>query len=190
MGATQIAQGDVGEVVVMHQMQVAQIGVAVGAGPALAPLVLLREMSGQRYLPIWIGVPEADAIARAGSGSRPQRPMTHELIGEVCAALGAHLERVVISDLRDGVYYAELVFDTDVRVSARPSDAIALALAANASIHTEDSVLDRAGVSATALDVHTGERSNPDAEAELERFHEFLERARPEDFDPGEDPKD
>jgi bifunctional DNase/RNase len=173
----------------MHQMQVAQIGVAVGAG-TLAPLVLLRDETGERYLPIWIGAPEADAIARAGSGSRPQRPMTHELIGKVYAALGAHLERIVITDLRDGVYYAELVFDADVRVSARPSDAIALALGADASIHAEDSVLDQAGVPATALQVRTGERPNPDAEAELGRFRDFLEGARPEDFDPGEDRED
>jgi len=169
----------------MRQMRVAQIGVAVGAGAALAPLVLLCEVSGERYLPIWIGAPEADAIARAGSGSRPRRPMTHELIGEVCAALGAHLDRVVITDLRDGVYYAELVFGADVRVSARPSDAIALALGADASIHIEDRVLDQAGVPAIALEGRTGERADP--EAEVERFRDFLERARPEDFGPSGD---
>ena len=97
--------------------------------PANQPIVLLKEVDGDRYLPIWIGAVEATAIAFAQQGVVPPRPMTHDLIRDLLEALGQDAAaRCAITDLRDGVFYAELVFDGGIEVSARPSDAIALAL--------------------------------------------------------------
>ena len=96
--------------------------------PSKQPIVLLREVGGERYLPIWIGAVEATAIAFAQEGVVTARPMTHDLLRDVLQALGNDLERVTINDLQDGVFFATLHFGSGVEVSARPSDAIALAM--------------------------------------------------------------
>src|SRR5918997_4831863 len=96
--------------------------------PSNQPIVLLREVSGDRYLPIWIGAVEATAIAFAQQGVAPPRPLTHDLLRDVVDAFGQGLDEVRITEVRDGVYYAVLVFDSGIEVSARPSDSIALAL--------------------------------------------------------------
>jgi len=96
--------------------------------PGNQPILLLKETQGERYLPIWIGAVEAAAIAFEQQGVRPARPMTHDLLREVVRALGATLEAVNITEMRDGIYIAELVFGDDRIVSARPSDAVALAV--------------------------------------------------------------
>src|SRR3954470_22118358 len=114
--------------------------------PSNSPIVLLREVEGQRYLPIWIGAVEATAIAFAQQGVVPPRPLTHDLLNDVLVAVGARLTAIQIIDLRDGVFYADLVFADGLRVSARPSDAIALALRANVSIFAEEALLDEAGI--------------------------------------------
>lgn len=160
----------------MNQLDV--VGVRVEM-PSNQPLVLLRESEGDRYLPIWIGAAEAAAIAFAQQGVVPPRPLTHDLLRDVVDALGQTLEQVRISDLRDGVFYAQLVFSGGTEVSARPSDAIALALRTGTRIFGADSVLDEAGVPV------------PDEEEdEVEKFREFLDQISPEDFDdegtPGE----
>src|SRR5690606_23886600 len=127
--------------------------------------------NGDRYLPIWIGSVEATAIALEQQGVRPARPLTHDLLKEVIGALGRELEQVVITDLKEGTFFAELVFDGDVRVSARPSDSVALALRAGVPVHAEDSVLDEAGLII------------PDEqEDEVEKSREFLDSVPPEDF--------
>ena len=90
--------------------------------PANQPVLLLRESAGDRYLPIWIGESEAQAIIIQQQGVEPSRPMTHDLFLDVIGALGHSLQEVRIVDLREGTFYADLVFDHDVRVSARPSD--------------------------------------------------------------------
>ena len=87
--------------------------------PANQPIVLLREIGGERYLPIWIGAVEATAIAFAQQGVVPARPMTHDLMRDLLEALGADLRQIRITELRDGVFYAELVFASGVEVSAR-----------------------------------------------------------------------
>jgi bifunctional DNase/RNase len=139
--------------------------------PANQPIVLLREVSGERYLPIWIGAVEATAIAFAQQGVVPQRPMTHDLFRDVLAALGQELKQVRITGLRDGVFYAELIFSGGVEVSARPSDAIALALRTGTPIFGSPEVLDEAGIEI------------PDEqEDEVEKFREFLDTISPEDF--------
>ena len=139
--------------------------------PSNQPIVLLRELEGERYLPIWIGAAEATAIAYVQQGVVPPRPLTHDLLTDVIAALGRSLEEVRITRLEDGVFYAELHLGEGAVVSARPSDAIALALRTSTPIFVADEVLDEASVVI------------PDAEEdEVERFREFLDQVTPEDF--------
>ncbi len=96
--------------------------------PTNQPLVLLRELDGGRYLPIWIGAVEASAIAYAQQGTVTARPLTHELMQHIVEALGDELNEVQIIDVRDGIFYASLIFASGAEVEARPSDSIALAL--------------------------------------------------------------
>lgn len=149
--------------------------------PANNPIVLLREVQGERYLPIWVGAVEATAIAFAQQGVVPPRPLTHDLFTSVLEAVGAPLTEVHLTDLRDGVYYATLHFATGVEVSARPSDAIALALRAEVPILGSETLLDEAGI-----DIPEGEEDSAvplgTPEEEVERFREFLDQVSPEDF--------
>ena len=96
--------------------------------PSNQPIVLLREVTGERYLPIWIGAVEATAIAFAQQGVIPPRPLTHDLLKDVLDATGNQLDEVRITEVKDGVFFATLVFGSGTEVSARPSDSIALAL--------------------------------------------------------------
>jgi bifunctional DNase/RNase len=140
--------------------------------PSNQPIVLLKEVEGDRYLPIWIGAVEATAIAYEQQGVKPARPLTHDLLRDVLAALKAPLRAVEIIELKENVFYADLLIgDQGVRVSARPSDSIALALRANAPIRCADQVLTEAGI------VIPDEQ-----EDEVEKFREFLDQVRPEDF--------
>ncbi len=143
--------------------------------PSNQPIVLLKESAGDRYLPIWIGAVEATAIAFAQQGIVPARPLTHDLLKDVLEALGAQLDAVLITDLRDGVYYADLKFQDGTAVSARPSDAIALAIRVGTVIYAEESVLDTAGIAIA-----------DEQETEVERFREFLDQISPEDFETGD----
>ena len=114
--------------------------------PSNQPIVLLREVEGDRYLPIWIGATEATAIAYVQQGVVPPRPLTHDLLKDVIDALDRSLTEVRITRLEDGVFFAELHLSEGVVVSARPSDAIALALRMSSPIEVDDAVLDEAGV--------------------------------------------
>lgn len=143
--------------------------------PSNSPIVLLKETDGHRYLPIWVGAVEATAIAYAQQGVVPPRPLTHDLLRDVLGAVGAELTEVRISALREGVFYADLIFGSGVQVSARPSDAIALALRTGTPIVGADEVLDEAGV-----ELPDDEPAIPDEE--VEAFREFLDQVRPEDF--------
>ena len=139
--------------------------------PSNQPIVLLREVEGDRYLPIWIGAAEATAIAYVQQGVVPPRPLTHDLLKDVVGAVGRTLSEVRITRLEEGVFYAELDLGDGAIVSARPSDAIAVALRTGSPILVEDAVLDEAGVVI------------PDEEEdEVERFREFLDQVTPEDF--------
>ncbi len=147
--------------------------------PTNTPILLLREREGDRYLPIWIGTAEATAIALALEGVEPARPMTHDLLRDVVAALGARVERIVITELREGTFFADLVLvasdGTEVVVSSRPSDAIALAARTGAPVLAERALLDEAGVQ-----IH-----DETEEEEIEKFREFLDEVTPEDFEAG-----
>jgi hypothetical protein len=149
------------------------IGVRVEM-PSNQPIVLLREVTGERYLPIWIGAVEATAIAFAQQGVVPPRPLTHDLLKDVLEATGNQLAEVRITDVKDGVFYALLVFASGTEVSARPSDSIALALRTGTKIVCAEEVLDDAGLEVPA-----------EQEDEVERFREFLDQVSAEDFDEG-----
>jgi bifunctional DNase/RNase len=112
-------------------------------------VVLLREREGERYLPIWIGPWEASAIASRLQGMLPERPLTHDLYPRTLVELGVRVRRITVSELTDDTYRARILLDhdgTEVDIDARPSDAIAIALRADAPIFVADAVLDRVGL--------------------------------------------
>lgn len=155
-------------------------------GTVSSPVVVLRELGGAaRLLPILIGQPEAVAINWALEGTPTPRPMTHDLLQDVIEDLGAHLRRIVITHMHQGIFYADLVISTESGeriVSGRPSDAIALALRVRCPIHVDETVLDIAGV-------HPDESAEPSPEVEggedvVEQFREFIDSINPDDFNP------
>jgi bifunctional DNase/RNase len=151
--------------------EVEVVGVRVEM-PSNQPIVLLREADGERYLPIWIGAVEATAIAFAQQGVLPPRPLTHDLLKDVLEATGNALTEVRITEMNDGVFFAELVLDSGVEIGARPSDSIALALRTGARIVCAEELLDEVGIAV------------PDErEEEVEKFREFLDHVSPEDFE-------
>jgi bifunctional DNase/RNase len=112
-------------------------------------VVVLRETDSKRYLPIWIGPFEADAIAMAIQGHEPQRPMTHDLLKSMISDLDGQLSHIFVNAIQDSTFYARIVIEQHgrtVEVDARPSDAIALAVRTEVPIFVEDQVLDQAGV--------------------------------------------
>ena len=147
--------------------------------PSNQPIVLLKEIDGVRFLPIWVGSVEATAIAFAQQGVEPPRPLTHDLLVAVLNSLGGKLEAVHVTELRDGVFYAELhltlATGERITVSSRPSDAIALALRAPCSIFSTSELLDESGIE---IPIDDGAQANE----EVERFREFLDHITPEDF--------
>lgn len=153
----------------MRELEI--VGVRVEM-PTNQPLVLLREVDGERYLPIWVGAIEASAIASAQQGGDAPRPPTHALMATLIEALGDALLEVRIVDVRDEVFYAELAFDSGVVVDARPSDSIALALRAGVRVVCAEDVLDAAGFAQTR-----------DEDEEIEKFREFLDHVDPDDFE-------
>ena len=142
--------------------------------PSNNPIVLLREREGHRYLPVWIGAAEASAIAFAQQGLVPPRPQTHDLLLDVLRAVGRTVTEVRITEYRDNIFYAELVLDGGQTVGSRTSDAVALALRAGCRIVSAEEVLDEVGVPVPDED---------EGEVEVERFREFLDNVRPEDFE-------
>jgi hypothetical protein len=151
--------------------------------PSNQPIVLLRDTESKRFLPIWIGAVEATAIAFAQQGVTPERPLTHDLLRDVITAVDRTLTRVNIVDLRDGIFFAELVFDNGVSVSARPSDAIALALRTESPVFAAEHVLDEAGIEMPDEEGDEGEKTGD--EAQVEAFRAFLDHVTPEDFEGG-----
>ena len=148
------------------------IGVRVEM-PSNQPIVLLKETGGVRYLPIWVGAVEATSIAFAQQGVQPPRPLTHDLMKDVLVSLNTNVDSIHLTELRDGVFYSVINLQGGVSVSARPSDAIALALRTGSPILGSEDLLQEAGIEI------------PDqSEEEVEKFKEFLEGINPEDFQP------
>jgi bifunctional DNase/RNase len=153
--------------------------------PSNTPIALLRERSGtRRVLPIFIGGPEATAIAFALEEVVTPRPMTHDLIRNLLDELGVSMESIVVTELRDRTFYAEIELhasDGVHRVSSRPSDAIALAVRVGIPIYAAESVLDEAGFEA---EDEADADAEPEEEAEevVEQFREFIDNVTPDDF--------
>jgi bifunctional DNase/RNase len=147
--------------------------------PSNQPIVLLKEVEGTTFLPIWVGSVEATAIAFAQQELRPARPLTHELIVDLLAATGTTLSAVHITDMRDGIFYAELLLRNSsgdlAPLSARPSDAIAIALRTKTNILVSVDLLAKAGI-------QIPEPGAGESENEVEAFREFLDQINPEDF--------
>ena len=142
--------------------------------PHNQPIVLLKERSGERFLPIWIGAVEATSIAFALQGVTTPRPMTHDLLRDLLESLQVSVDRIIVTELRERTFYAEIQMTNEGRqviVSSRPSDAIALAVRATVPIYAEEGVLAEAGI-----------EIEDEEEAEVEQFKEFLDRVSPEDF--------
>lgn len=143
--------------------------------PTNTPIMLLRERDGDRYLPIWIGTPEATAIAMAHDGIRTKRPLTHDLVTALIEELGATVDSVIVTELRGGTFYADLtisVGDDVHHISSRPSDAVAIAVRTHAPLFADKDLLDEVGVY-----IH-----EYDDESEIEKFREFLDHVDPMDF--------
>ena len=152
----------------MHLVEV--VGVRVEM-PSNQPIVLLKEVDGIRYLPIWVGATEATAIAFAQQGLNPPRPLTHDLLKTVIGELGSKVESVQVTHLADGVFFAKILLEKGIEVSARTSDAVALALRSGAPIFATEEVFQSAGIEI------------PDqADDQVEAFREFLDQINPEDF--------
>ena len=143
--------------------------------PHNQPIVLLKEQEGERYLPIWIGAVEATAIAFALQGVEPPRPLTHDLMRDLLGGLQVTVQRIVVTELRDGTFYAEIHLSHNggeaIVVSSRPSDAIALAVRVHVPIFADESVLTEAGI-----------EIEDEEQDEVEQFKEFLDSVTPEDF--------
>ncbi|MFT4044091.1 MAG: bifunctional nuclease family protein [Gordonia sp. (in: high G+C Gram-positive bacteria)] len=160
----------------MSEMRV--VGIRVEP-PQSQPVLLLREVDGERYLPIWIGQSEAASIALRQKGIEPPRPLTHDLIVNLIEQFGQTLVEVRIVDMQEGTFYAEMVFAGDVRVSARPSDSIAVALRAEVPIIADEEVLAEAGL---LIPDEDSEDASDEKEDEVEKFREFLDNVSPDDF--------
>jgi len=160
-------------------------------------VVMLKEKTTDRYLPIWIGPNEAEAIHIKLQGVSVPRPMTHDLLRSVVDVLGASIDSIVVSDLRNDTFYAKIVLNVDggqMEVDSRPSDAIALAVRVEAPIYVEETVLEKAGI---VLDKETGKPVLDAEEAErgagtpvsdeekkkMSAFYDFINSLDMEDFD-------
>jgi len=139
-------------------------------------LVILRDLEGNRALPIWVGIPEANAIALEIEQVPTPRPMTHDLIKNILEGINAAVTRVVVHDLRDTTFYATIFLSLQGKefpIDSRPSDAIAIALRAKAPIYVTPEVIERAG----SMDVGAKQASE-----EPEQLKEWLDNLKPEDF--------
>ena len=161
------------------------VGVRVEV-PANTPMVLLREQEGRhRLLPIYIGSPEASAIHYALEGIVPPRPLTHDLFLTTLAELGAELKQVVVTEVRDRTYFAEIHIGTpegEKVISSRPSDAIALAVRCEAPLYASEELIEEAGQEPPDEDT-----DDVDDDEIIDEFKDFIENVSPEDFgEPGE----
>jgi len=160
-------------------------------------VVILRERKAGRYLPIWIGAAEADAIAVKLQGVTVPRPLTHDLLGLVIDSLGATVDSIIVNDLKSDTFYAKIILNVDggqVEIDSRPSDALALAVRAGVPIFVDEAVLDKAGI---VLDEETGKpvldeteeaggkdkKMSEEEMKKLSAFHDFISTLDLDDFD-------
>ncbi|MEY3606472.1 MAG: hypothetical protein RL289_652 [Actinomycetota bacterium] len=143
--------------------------------PANQPVLVLRDLDGSRYLPLWIGNSEATAISLALEGVNPPRPLTHDLLVDVIEHLDDQVLSTSITELIDGTYFAQIEFANHDAVSARPSDAVAVAIRCGVPIYVSQDVLEQAGMDVVGED-------EIDESEEVEKFRAFLDEINPEDF--------
>ncbi len=145
------------------------------------PIVLLKTSEGNKFLPIWIGHPEAAAILMRLQGASTPRPMTHDLVTDMLSHLEVRVMRIAVTELRDNTFYAMITLQVngaEIEIDSRPSDAIALAVRADAPIFAADAVIEESAIEFEHEDV--------DEDAIVEEFRKFLEDVSPEDFTQGE----
>lgn len=151
--------------------------------PSNAPIVLLREAEGERFLPIWIGQSEAQAIAIGQQGLATPRPMTHDLLKNILEEMSVQVTSITITELRDGVFHAVIGLQrngSSYEISSRPSDAIALAVRLDCKIFANEDVLEEASI----LIPPDGEgEPEEEKEKQVQEFREFLENVTPDDFE-------
>jgi bifunctional DNase/RNase len=144
------------------------------------PIVLLKTADGNKFLPIWIGHPEAAAILMKLQSQSVPRPMTHDLLSDMLEQLGAQVVRITVTELRENTFYAQITVTqdgTEIEVDSRPSDAIALAIRAEAPIFAADRVIEESAIE------FEGEEVDPEQlEAEVARFKHFLDEVTPDQF--------
>ena len=151
------------------------------------PIVLLKTADDDRFLPIWIGHPEAAAILMKLQGANPPRPMTHDLFSDVISELQGEVVRVTVTELRDNTYYARITIVQDgreVEIDSRPSDAIALAVRCDAQIFASDEVVEESGIELQADNDDQPGLVTASSLADLDpaEFRRFLENVTPEEF--------
>jgi bifunctional DNase/RNase len=155
------------------------------------PIVLLKTAEGNKFLPIWIGHPEAAAILMKLQSQAPPRPMTHDLMSELLEQLEAQVVRITVTELRENTFYAQITVQQDgreIEIDSRPSDAIALAIRADAPIFAADRVIEESAIEFEGEDV-----DQEVLEAEVAKFKNFLDEVTPEDFaavEPEDDEED
>ena len=157
--------------------------------PSNSPIVLLQEAGGERYLPIWIGQSEAQAIAIGQQGLATPRPMTHDLLRNILDEMAVQVTGITITELRDGVFYAVIALQrngSSYEISSRPSDAIALAVRARVPIYVDEAVMDKAAV--TPEEEMEGEPAG-EGEDRLSAFSDFVDSLNLDDLG-GEQPPD
>ena len=145
------------------------------------PIVLLKTAEGNKFLPIWIGHPEAAAILMKLQSQAPPRPMTHDLLTDMLEQLGAQVVRITVTELRENTFYAQITVaqdGTEIEIDSRPSDAIALAIRAEAPIFVADRVIEESAIEF--------EHEVEDTEEVVDKFKDFLDEVSPEDFASGD----
>src|ERR671933_215573 len=149
------------------------------------PIVLLKTADGNKFLPIWIGHPEAAAILMKLQGASTPRPMTHDLVTEMLTQLDAQVVRITVTELKENTFYASITVQQDgseIEIDSRPSDAIALAVRADAPIFAADDVIEESGIEFEG-DEPDDESLQAEIETRVAEFREFLEEINPEDFE-------
>ena len=148
------------------------------------PIVLLKTAEGNKFLPIWIGHPEAAAILMKLQGASTPRPMTHDLLSDVLDQMEAKCEKVSVTELRDNTFFASITISmngSEMEIDSRPSDALALAVRTSAPIFAADDVIEESAIEFEGEEVE-------DQEQVVEKFKDFLDNVTPEDFAQGEEP--
>jgi uncharacterized protein len=152
------------------------------------PIVLLKTAEGNRFLPIWIGHPEAAAILMKLQSASTPRPMTHDLVTDMLDQLGAQVVRITVTELRENTFFAQITVQQDgseIDVDSRPSDAIALAIRADAPIFAADDVIEE-----SAIEFEGDEINQEDLEKEVSKFKQFLDHVSPDEFANGVEGED